>query len=167
VEKTAVITPFGLFEYVRMPFGLRNTGQTFQRLMDQVLGDLPYAFVYMDNLLVASRNHEEHLEHLREILSRLSDQGLVLNAEKCTLGQSKVVYLGQLVSAEGVVPVQQRVEAITKHPKPTNKGQLMSFLGMFNFYRKFIKGAASILKPLTDATKGKEGRGDGESLFKG
>ena len=66
IHKTAVITPFGLFEFMRMPFGLSNAGQTFQRLMDHILRDLPYTFVYLDDILVASRNHKEHAKHLRQ-----------------------------------------------------------------------------------------------------
>jgi len=158
VEKTAIITPFGLYEYVRMPFGLRNAGQTFQRLMDRILGDLPFAFTFMDDVLLASVDHQQHESFLRVVLQRLAEQGLVLNEEKCVLGQSQVVYLGQLVSEHGVVPVPEKVSAITAHPEPVNRGQLLSFLGMINFYRKFIRGAASILRPLTDATRGKGGR---------
>ena len=67
IPKTAVITPFGLFEFLRMPFGLRNAGQTFQRLMDELMGDLPYMFIYLDDVLVASLNHQEHNLHLREV----------------------------------------------------------------------------------------------------
>ena len=81
--KTAVVTPFGLYEFVRMPFGLRNAAQTFQRKMDDVLAGLEYCFVYLDDILVASRNEEEHEQHLREVLGRLEQHGLVLNAEKC------------------------------------------------------------------------------------
>jgi len=86
VRKTAVVTPFGLFEYLRMPFGLRNAGQTFQRLMDEILHDLPHVFVYMDDILVASRSHEEHARDLEIVLTRLSKHGLILNGEKCVLG---------------------------------------------------------------------------------
>jgi hypothetical protein len=71
VPKTAVITPFGLFEFVRMPFGLKNAGMTFQRLMERVFFDLPYSFVYLDDLLVASRCVEDHRRHLQEVLGRL------------------------------------------------------------------------------------------------
>ena len=83
VHKTAVVTPFGLFEFLRMPFGLRNAGQTFQRMMDEILAGLDYCFVYLDDILVASRSMEEHEIHLREVLTRLQQHGLVLNAEKC------------------------------------------------------------------------------------
>jgi RNase H-like domain found in reverse transcriptase/Reverse transcriptase (RNA-dependent DNA polymerase) len=146
VGKTAVVTPFGTFEYLRMPFGLRNAGQTFQRLMDSVLAGLPYCFVYMDDMLVASTSPEQHVAHLREVLSRLQQQGLVLNIEKCSFGQKQLDYLGHHISESGIRPMAARVEAITKFPRP--------FLGMANFYRRFIPAAAQVLKPLTDAVKG-------------
>jgi Reverse transcriptase (RNA-dependent DNA polymerase) len=82
VKKTAVIMPFGLFEFVRMPFGLKNAGMTFQRLMDRILFDIPYVFVYLDDMLIASRTREKHLLHLQEVLGRLQDNGLVLNVAK-------------------------------------------------------------------------------------
>jgi len=112
VPKTAVVTPFGLFEYLRMPFGLRNAGQTFQRLMDEILQDVPHVFVYMDDILVASRSHAEHVQDLHAVLSRLQQHGMVLNGEKCVLGQSQVEYLGHVVSSSGLSPLPERVAAI-------------------------------------------------------
>ena len=83
VAKTAIITPFGLWEFLRMPFGLKNAAQAFQRLMDGILRDIPFAFVYIDDILVTSRSHEEHIEHLRQLFQLLSSNGLVLNKAKC------------------------------------------------------------------------------------
>ncbi len=83
IHKTAVTTPFGPWEFCRMPFGLRNAGQSFQRFMDQVMSSLNFAFVYLDDILVGSRSPEEHLLHLRQVLQRLRQYGLVLNLEKC------------------------------------------------------------------------------------
>jgi len=82
IPKTAVITPFGLFEFLRMPFGLKNAAQTFQHLMDSVLRDLPFVFVYLDDILVASNSEEEHLSHLRALFTRLSQHGLIINPAK-------------------------------------------------------------------------------------
>ena len=76
IPKTAVITPFGLFEFVRMPFGLRNAAQTFQRFIDQVLRGLPFSYAYLDDILVASKDMEEHLTHLRQVFIRLQDNGI-------------------------------------------------------------------------------------------
>jgi len=154
VHKTAVITPFGLFEYLRMPFGLRNAAQTFQRLMDEVLAGLPFVFCYLDDILVASRNHQEHVAHLEVVFTRLQQHGLVLNGEKCVLGQSSVTYLGHQVTASGVLPLKKRVEAIEQFPQPKTVRQLMQYLGMINFYRRFLRGAAALLKPLSDALRG-------------
>jgi len=99
MEKTAVITPFGTFEFLPMPFGLRNAGQTFQRLMDQVLAGLPFVFVYLDDLLIASRSHAEHMLHLTDVLQCLQSHGLVLNGEKYVLGATRMEYLGHVVTA--------------------------------------------------------------------
>ena len=87
VPKTAVVTPFGLFEFLRMPFGLRNAAQTFQRLMHSVLQDLPFLFVYLDDILVASTTEEEHLSHLRTLFTRLGRHGLIINPAKCEFGR--------------------------------------------------------------------------------
>ena len=133
VHKTAVVTPFGLFEFLRMPLGLRNAGQTFQRMMDEILAGLDYCFVYLDDILVASRSVEEHEIHLREVLTRLQQHGLVLNAEKCAWFQPAVSYLGHEVSSSGIRPLADRVAAISKFPAPTTVPQLQTYLGMVNF----------------------------------
>ena len=154
VEKTAVITPFGLWEFLRMPFGLKNAGQTFQRFVDNILAGIPHVFVYMDDILVASPTAAEHKKDVQRVMEVLEQHGLVINREKCQFQKSQVEFLGHLVDKNGIRPLPAKVEAITKYPRPTTCSQLLSFLGMINFYRRFIRGAASILKPLTDATKG-------------
>ena len=158
VQKTAVITSFGLFEFRSMLFGLQNAGQSFQRFMDQVLEGVPQVFLYMDDVLVASRNHVEHQEDLRRVLQRLEEHGLVLNKEKCTLSVSQADYLGHVVDATGWRLLPARVLAISDFPLPSTKGELQRFLGMVNYYLRFISRAASILKPLTDTTRGPGGR---------
>jgi Reverse transcriptase (RNA-dependent DNA polymerase)/RNase H-like domain found in reverse transcriptase len=154
IPKTAIITPFGLFEFLRMPFGLRNTSMTFQRLMDNVFFDLPCVFIYLDDLLIASRTEEEHREALREVLRRLAANGLLLNVEKCELGQRSVNFLGHVVSAASVTPLQDRVAAIRTFQQPQTVEQLQAFLGLLNFYRRFLPAAAQILQLLTDALGG-------------
>ena len=154
VAKTAIITPFGLWEFLRMPFGLRNAGQTFQRMMDDVLAGLEWAFCYMDDVLIASRNHQEHEEHLREVFRRFELHGLVLNGEKCQLGMAELDYLGHHVSASGITPIKDKVAAINNFPRPDTVKQLQTFLGMLNFYRRFLPQAAAVLKPLTEVLQG-------------
>ena len=150
VHKTAICTPFGLFEFIRMPFGLRNGGQTFQRLMDEIMCGLPFVFAYLDEVLIASHTHKEHVQHLQQVLTIFKQHGLVLNGVKCVLGASTVDYLGHKVTAEGISPLPGRVVAIKKFPQPATVQQLQKYLGMLNFYRRFIKGAMCVLKPLTD-----------------
>lgn len=148
IGKTAITTPFGLWEFLRMPFGLRNAGQTFQRLMDSLFRDLPNVYVYMDDVLVASKNMEDHREHVRQVFHRLSDNGLILRPEKCVFGQKTVSFLGHNVSAEGIRPLPGKVQALQDFPRPGSVKQLQRFLGAVNFYHRFIPRAAHILRPL-------------------
>ena len=94
IPKTAIITPFGLYEFTRMPFGLRNADQAFQRMMDSTCKELPFVFAYIDDLLVASSNEQEHLTHLEALFNRLKDNGLVINPSKCKFGCSQIEFLG-------------------------------------------------------------------------
>ncbi|BHF67248.1 hypothetical protein SprV_0301027400 [Sparganum proliferum] len=125
VPKTSVTTPFGLFEFIRMPFGLLNAAQTFQRFIDRVLRGLPFVYAYIDDLMVASRNAEEHKEHLALVFDRLDQFGVV--------------------------------EAIRDFPPPTSKRQLQRFLGMVNFYRRFLPNCADLMLPLTNLLSGPKG----------
>ena len=134
VPKTAIITPFGLFEFVRMPFGLKNAAQTFQRMMDRLFSGLPWAFVYLDDILVASRDMAEHLVHLEAVFSILAANGLVINPEKCCFAQSAVEFLGHAVTAEGVLPLLAHVEGVAAFLGPANIMDLQRFLGMVNFF---------------------------------
>ncbi|XP_015118909.1 uncharacterized protein LOC107042386 [Diachasma alloeum] len=154
IQKTAIITPFGLFEFPFMTFGLRNAAQTFQRLIDEVTRDLPFLFPYIDDILVASETPEQHLDHLRQLFQRLEYFGLVVNVAKSVLGKPAVVFLGHTINAQGIKPPADRVRAILEYPKPSNVKSLRRFLGALNFYRKFMKGAAEILAPLNAAHRG-------------
>ena len=144
IEKTAVITPFGLFEHLTMPFGLKNAAQTFQRFMDQLLRDLEFAYVYIDDILIASHSEEEHKEHVRAVLRRLNQAGLTLNVDKCEYAKTEVTFLGYKISKKGIRPTSERVNAIREYPKPVDVEQLRRFLGMVNFYRRCIPHAADI-----------------------
>jgi hypothetical protein len=133
--RPAICTPFGLFEFRRMPFGLRNAGNTFQRMIDWILAGLSFVFCYLDDIIIASRDQQEHLEHLREVFYRLRDVGLVINAEKCVFAETAIKFLGHKVSAAGVEPLRSHVLAVLAHPEPTNISELQAFLGTVNFYR--------------------------------
>lgn len=135
IEKTAITTPFGLFEFRCMPFGLRNAPQTFQRFMHEVLRNLDHCcYCFVDDVLVYSETPEKHEDHLRLVLKRLSDYGIGINLEKCLFGQKKLNFLGYEVTEEGISPTAERIETILNYPKPATIQELRRFLGMVNFY---------------------------------
>ena len=131
-----------------MPFGLRNTAQSFQRFIDQVLRGLTFCYAYIDDLLIASASPEEHKTHLRQVLQRLSDQGMVMNPAKCVLGVPELDFLGHRVSAQGIQPLEGKVSVIRDFPQPVSLRKLREFLGLINFYHRLIPNCANILEPL-------------------
>ena len=148
IPKTAITTLFGLYEFTSMPFGLRNAAQTFQRFMDQVLHELPFAYDYIDDILVASATKEDHLEHLCEVCRRLAANGIVINPNKCVLGAESLEFLGHQVDKHCIQPLEEKVDAVRHFPRPTSQRKLHQFLGLVNFYHRFIPGCARILQPL-------------------
>lgn len=156
VPKTAVITPFGLFEYLRMPFGLSNSCQTFQRFMNSIFGDLPFVFVYIDDILIASRTPEEHQTHIKIVFQRLSENGLAINIAKSEFKVTELTFLGHKVTSDGLFPLRDKIEAVQSFPRPTSKRQLRRFLGLVGFYRIFHRQIAPVLKPLYSLLTGKE-----------
>ncbi|KAK3880443.1 hypothetical protein Pcinc_015045 [Petrolisthes cinctipes] len=144
IPKTAIITPFGMFEYVRMPFGLRNAAQTFQRFIDEVLRGLPYCFAYIDDLLIASPDEASHKQHLRQVLQRLQDYGIQINTDKSELGVTSLEFLGHTVSPAGIAPLPSKCESIQQFPRPSTQRQLKEFLGMpIAFFSKKLTSAES------------------------
>lgn len=141
IAKTAITTPFGMYEFLFMTFGLCNAAQTFQRLIHQVLRGLDFVFPYIDDLCIASSSTEEHRRHLRLIFKRLSDNNLAINLAKCEFGKSSMVFLGHLLTKEGILPLPEKVVAIRNYGKPTIAKELKTFIAMINFYRKFIPHA--------------------------
>ena len=148
IGKTAVITPFGLFIFPRTPFGLKNAGQDFQRLMDEILGDLPRVYVYIDDILVASESMEQHLQDLESVFKTLSANGLVVQRSKCVLGVSSLEFLGYHVDTTGIAPLPDRVAAIRETTPPTTVKELQRFLGMVGYYRRFIPSSFPLIPPL-------------------
>ena len=148
IAKTAITTPFVLFEFLRMPFGLKNSAQAFQRLMNGLFKRVDFAFVYLDDILVASSTPDLHAQHLEHIFSILRGAGLAINKKKCIFGASSVKFLGHTVSAAGIVPLASKVRAIVGMSCPGTKEQLQRFLGCINFYHRFVPHLAAVLAPL-------------------
>ena len=148
IQKTAITTPFGLFEFIRMPFGLRNTAQTFQRFIDEVLRDLHFSYAYIDNVLIASSTPEKHKQHLQQVFDRFRQFGVIINPAKCEFGVSELTFLGHYLNINGVRPLLDKVKVIQEFPQPTTQCKLREFLGLVYFYNRFIPHCADILQLL-------------------
>jgi hypothetical protein len=156
--KTAFKTRDGLYEWKVMPFGLSNAPSTFMRLMNTVLRPYigKFVVVYFDDILIFSKGREEHLQHLRMILGVLRREKLYANLKKCRFMQESLVFLGFVISADGVKMDPEKVRAILEWPSPRSITEVRSFHGLATFYRKFIRNFSSIVAPVTDCTKGRE-----------
>ncbi len=153
VHKTGFCTPFGNFEWVRMPFGLINASSTFQRLMDRVLAGCNCCYPYIDDIFVYSSSWEGHLEHLREVFLRMRDSGLKLKLPKCVFAAPSVKCLGFVVSKHGVEPDPDKISCILELPRPTNVKEIKSIVGMAGYYSRFVDNFAAIVRPLHALTK--------------
>ena len=155
MEKSAFITPFGLFQYRVLPFGMCNAPATFQRTINFVIQDLDGVYAYLDDLLVVSDSWEDHMNKLKQLFHRLAEAGLTINLSKSVFGQGQVEYLGHLVGGGWTRPKQANVEAMLAFPKPTNRKSLLRFLGMVGYYRRFCSNFSTIAEPLTNLTSPK------------
>lgn len=145
IEKTAITTPFGLYEFTKMTFGLKNAAQTFQRFLNNVvLRDLDFLFSYIDDVIIASTSKSEHRDHLRQVFQRLNQFGITINLSKCEFGKSELSYLGYHVTQNGIKPLEDRIKAIIDYPRPKTVEELRRFMGMINFYRRHLPKAAEI-----------------------
>ena len=148
-EVSAFVTPDGLFQYKVMPFGMKNSPATFQRLINQVVSGLPGCDAYIDDVIIYSETWEEHLDIMRKLFERLSAAKLTVNLSKCEFGKATVTFLGHVVGQGLVKPIEAKVTAICEFPAPVGKRQLMRFLGMAGYYRKFCPNFSTIAEPLT------------------
>lgn len=155
VEKTAFKTRYGHFEFLVLPFGLCNAPATFMRMMHDIFHDYLDSFViiYLDDILVYSRTPEEHLRHVRLVLERLRAAKLFAKKEKCTFAAAEVEFLGHVVSQDGIKMDGAKVKAIVDWPQPMTVTDLRSFLGLANFYRRYIRDFSAIAAPLTELLK--------------
>ena len=149
---TAINTTKGLFVYNRMPFGISAAPGIFQRTMERLIQGIPMTdltVVYLDDVLVTGRTPEEHHSHLKQVLERLQKAGLRLKREKCSFGRPSCTYLGHRIDdGEGIHPTEEKVSAIINAPAPRNVAELRSFLGLVNYYHRFIQNLSTVLAPL-------------------
>lgn len=147
-QYVTINTHKGLFRYHRLPFGVSSAPSIFQRIMETLLQGIPGVCVYLDDILVTGQTTEEHLAHLNEVLRRLKEAGMKLKKEKCAYLLDSVEYLGHVITKDGLKTADSKVEAVVRAPAPRNVSELRSFLGLVNYYGKFLPSLATILSPL-------------------
>ena len=154
-EKTAFMTPHGLFEFLRMPYGLSTAPATFSRAISIVLSGLTYetCLCYFDDVIIFSKDMQQHCERLSTVLQRFRSQNMRVKASKCSFGCDNVVYLGHSVSKYGIHTDPSKIKAIQDLARPSTLEELRSFLGLAGYYRRFIPRFATITSPLTELTK--------------
>jgi hypothetical protein len=154
IPKTAIITLFGLFEYLFTPFWLSYAAQTFQRMMDRTTDGLEGVFAYLDDSRVGSPDRQARLRHLETFFTALAANSLAINLEKCVFATPSLEILGHKISATGAAPTANHAAEIKIYPSPQDIKQLQCFLSMVNFYCRFLPKCAQASKPLTDLLKG-------------
>lgn len=147
------LTLKGLYRPSRLPFRVSSASAIFQSKIEQVLQGIPMVVCRVDDILISGKNDREHLDHLNEVLSRLESAGLRLKLSKCKFMQPTVEYLGYRIDVHGLHAIEKKVEAIRNVPAPENQQQLRSFLGMINYYSKFISNYSTITHPLNELLK--------------
>jgi transposase InsO family protein len=152
IAKTSFVTPWGQYEFLRMPFGLSGAPMTFQRLMSQLLQDLPFVKVYLDDVLIHSKNFTEHVSHLRTVFERIRDAGLTINKEKSAFCQKQVTYLGFQISHNLIKPAPRNLESLKNIPMPKNRRGVRKLLGSFNFFRSMVPNMSARLAEITKKT---------------
>jgi len=154
-KKTAFVTPHGLYEFIRMPFGLKNAPATFQRLMNEILRDHinKKCVVYLDDILIFSTSLKEHIQAINEIFQILEKKNLKIQIDKCNFMKKETEFLGHILTKEGIKPNPNKIAIIEKLLLPRTEKQIKSFLGITGYYRKFIKDYAKVAQPITKYLK--------------
>ena len=150
---TTFITPFGRYCFRRLPFGITSAPEIFQDKMEQLLEGLPGVEVIMDDILIHGETRAKHDEHYENVLRAIRASGLKLDKDKCLLRQSKLVFMGNFISKDGLEPDQEKVDAICKMSAPENVTELRRLLGMANYLCRFLPDLSTVLKPITDLLK--------------
>lgn len=154
-HKTAFVTPHGLYEFIRMPFGLKNAPATFQRLMNHILRDFinKTCVVYLDDILIFSTSLKEHVRAIKDIFQVLESKNLKIQIDKCNFMKKETEFLGHLITEEGLKPNPNKIEAIKNVGIPKTQREIKSFLGLSGYYRKFVKDYAKVAQPMTKYLK--------------
>ncbi|GET66741.1 retroviral-like aspartic protease 1 [Rhizophagus irregularis DAOM 181602=DAOM 197198] len=154
-EKTAFICSQGLYEFNVMPFGLKNAPAIFQRTMNKIFKEYLDKFmnVYIDDIIIYSKNWNEHLQHIKIVLEELRKADMMLKLKKCEWAKKNVEYLGHIVGTDGLKPDNKKIEKIKNLKPPKNIKQIREINGLCSYYRKFVKGYSKIVKPIMELTR--------------
>ena len=155
------VGPLGFYECIHMPFRLTNAPATFQRLMESCLGELhlQYCIIYLDDIIIFSKTPEEHLHRLKLVFQKISEAGLKLKPSKCKFFRTRLEYLGHIMSKKGIETNPKKIQVIWDWPHLTNITETRSFLGLCNYYQKFIKDYAKIARPVYKLISGENSKG--------
>ena len=151
--KSAFVSSFGKWEFKRCPFGLAQAPAYFQRLVNEVLSGLTFAFSYLDDILVYSPDMETHLEHLRQLFMKLREADLKLKEVKCNFLKKHIQYLGHIVLGEGITPMPEKLACIKEMPPPKTPKEVKQFLGLIGYYQKFVPRFSDLARPLNALTR--------------
>lgn len=154
-QKTAFSTDLGHFEFLRMPFGLKNAPATFQRAMNSILGNLigRVCYVYLDDIIIFGRSLNEHLENLGKVLDRLASSNLKIQLDKCEFLKRDCEFLGHVITGNGIKPNPEKIKEVEKWNLPKSQKEIKQFLGLLGYYRKFIKDYSKLAQPMTKYLK--------------
>lgn len=153
IEKTAFSIERGHYEFLRMPFGLKNAPSTFQRLMDHILRGVDNVFTYLDDVIIISTSLQQHLEKIKEVFERFKLHNLKIQLDKSDFLKKQVAFLGHELTSEGIKPNSDKIKAVLNYPMPSSHKEVKAFLGLTGYYRKFIRDYAKLTKPLTQCLK--------------
>ena len=153
---TFTASPLGFYECDRMPFGATNAPATFQRMMETCLGDLHlnWCLIYLDDIIVFAKTQQEAITRLGTVFQKLREARLKLQPSKCELFKTSLLYLGHMVLQDGIKTDPKKVEAVLQWPVPVTITNVRSFFGLTNYYRRFLKGYAKIVRPLNNLISG-------------